>query len=151
MPRPQRFRSRDELGFSLIEVLVVVLVVALLAAIAIPFFLGQTGKAKDSIAKSDVKRLSGMVEECKLGKPSYNDCDSDGELNDTPGLAWGNGAGEVRVTGASEREYVATAVSQEQSGGANHVFSIERTDDGRSLRVCNVPGGTAGGCQAGTW
>jgi type IV pilus assembly protein PilA len=151
MSRSPRFRLPDELGFSLIEILVVVLMVAILAAIAIPSFLGQTDKATDSIAKTDVKRLAGMVEECKLDVPSYNDCDSDIELDDTPGLTWGNGAGEVRVTGASDKEFLASAVSQQETGGSNHVYSIQRTDDGRHLRVCTVPGGTAGGCQGGTW
>jgi type IV pilus assembly protein PilA len=151
MCRPPCSRSRDERGFSLIELLVVVLMVAILTAIAIPSFLGQTEKATDSIAKTDVKRLSGMVEECKLGKQSYNACDSDSELDGTPGLAWGNGPGEVHVAGAGESEYVATAVSQTQTDGSNHLFSIERSADGRSARVCTVPGGSAGGCQAGTW
>jgi type IV pilus assembly protein PilA len=151
MSRHRRSPLGDELGFSLIEVLVVVLLVTILAAIAIPAFLGQTGKATDSIAKADVKRLSGMVEECKLDVPSYKDCDSAKELNNTPGLTWGNGAGEVRVTGASDDEYLANAVSQEKTGNSNHVFSIQKLADGRSLRVCTVPGGSAGGCQGGTW
>jgi hypothetical protein len=57
----------------------------------------------------------------------------------------------VRVTGASDREYVANAVSQQKTGNSNHVYSLQRLDDGRTLRVCTVPGGSAGGCQAGTW
>ena len=46
----RRYRS-DEQGFSLIELLVVILIVGILAAIAIPSFLNQTHKAFDASAK----------------------------------------------------------------------------------------------------
>jgi type IV pilus assembly protein PilA len=45
----------DEDGFTLIELMVVVMIIAILMAIAIPTFLGASTKAKDRAAQSDLR------------------------------------------------------------------------------------------------
>jgi type IV pilus assembly protein PilA len=48
-------RKNDDRGFTLIELMVVVLIIAILLAIAIPTFLGAQNKAKDRSAQSSAR------------------------------------------------------------------------------------------------
>jgi len=48
-------KARNDRGFTLIELMIVVLIVAILVAIAIPTFLGQRKEAEDSAAKSNLR------------------------------------------------------------------------------------------------
>ena len=50
--------SRDQAGFSLVELLVVVIIIGILAAIAVPVFLNQREKAWAAMSKSDVRSMS---------------------------------------------------------------------------------------------
>jgi type IV pilus assembly protein PilA len=73
-----RERAGSESGFTLIELLVVMLILGILAAIAIPAFLNQKGKANDSSAKVQVRTMQTAMETCasdNTGSASYTGCD----------------------------------------------------------------------------
>src|SRR5437868_13364716 len=83
-------RSRDdEQGFTLIELMVVVLIIAILIAIAIPTFLGARQRAQDRASQSDLR--NGLTAE----KTYYTDNQTYGDATTLAGssietsLKWG--------------------------------------------------------------
>ena len=98
MLKALRTRMQDDKGFTLIELMVVVLIIAILIAIAIPTFLGLRRRAQDRAAQSDLRNAM------TAAKAFYTDAEvytgfnaAQGELIE-PSLNWDTPAAADFVT-----------------------------------------------------
>ena len=132
MPRP-----RHEHGFTLVELLVVMLVMAILIAIAVPLFLGQRDKGYDASAKADARQLVTHIETCGIERRGdFTACDQSAMTAIQTGLPLGTGVGEVEVVDSADGEFEIRARSR-----SGREYGIVRNAGGL-IRTCVVAGGT---------
>lgn len=73
MNKRTRKSGRESRGFTLIEIMVVVIVLGVLAAIVIPNLVGKTDDARVSRAQADISSVVTMIEAFKLDMRRYPD------------------------------------------------------------------------------
>jgi type IV pilus assembly protein PilA len=168
-----RHRAHGQEGFTLIELLVVILIIGILAAVAIPAFLNQKGKAQDANIKSDISTA-------QTAEETYNtNSAAGGYIAAAPGATATNltsienaltpafsGTEALTVAVPGTALYGASATGSGGGGVAYTItaddpngvhFGVTKYSDGSIAKTCAVPTGkNAGGCSAspggsGSW
>lgn len=65
------YKKQSQQGFTLIEIIVVVVIIGILATLIAPKFLGRTDDARITKAKNDIKALESALELYKLDNYTY--------------------------------------------------------------------------------
>src|SRR5687768_12818482 len=81
-----RLRRRDDEGFTLIELMVVVLIIAILIAIAIPTFLGARRRAQDRAAQSSLRNTVTAAKAIFTDDETYSEIDADSLSEGEPAI-----------------------------------------------------------------
>lgn len=145
-----------ERGFALIEILVAMIVIAALAAIAIPSFLTQREKGQDTCAKTQLRTMATTMETIRTESNSYAGVDLT-RMHDTESAVVPTGAcgqGTVAVVGGftgaacdSSAGTTATTYCVSQTSASGRQFVMAQ-NGGAVTRVCSPTGGA---CRNGIW
>jgi type IV pilus assembly protein PilA len=139
MARSALHRLRDNRGFTLIELMVVILIIGILAAIALPAFLNQRTKAQDTEAKSAVRNARVTLETFHTDRSTY-DTDAATLQGMEPSL---DEARNLVVSGGSTTFSIAVDSRAVDGGGT---FTMVLGPGGDVTRSCSNPG--KGGCRS---
>jgi type IV pilus assembly protein PilA len=133
-------------GFTLVELLVVILIIGVLASIAIPSFLGQRAKANDAGAITALRTARTAIEVYRTDHGSYCGADVGALVAVEPTLRQSSSLAVDACNSSNPAGYTLLIVSDSQSGTT---FGSTLAN-GREQRTCN-PAGT-GSCHAdGSW
>jgi type IV pilus assembly protein PilA len=132
--------DRDDEGFTLIELMVVVLIIAILLAIAIPTFLGAQDRARDRAAQSNLR--NGITAAKTIAT------DSDGFFKDNDATGANIDASDLRgvegsltwVDGAAGTNTNSVYVAQVAAGGSS-ITLLSKSGSGKFFCMSATSGG----------
>ena len=132
--------DRGEEGFTLIELMVVVLIIAILLAIAIPSFLGARSKAQDRASQSNARNALTAEKTYYVDNQAYASDVNLTAANIEPSLTYANG---LSATQGSKQVGIVVADNGTITGAIVCVTSVAA--NGNFFTVKDIAAGTGAG------
>ena len=165
-------KKNNKKGFTLAELLIVVAIIAVLTAIAIPVFTSTLEKSRDSASISNIRAAYAEAQAVVLANAYLTDghaAITEGHVSIPTGFDFGNMEGEVTVAGVDIESQVASddwsgllpadlkqgelqfPEDNGKTGGKTRsvVFTYDTDDDKVTSIVASFGGGTTGGGTTG--
>jgi type IV pilus assembly protein PilA len=119
-----KFKKRDERGFTLIELMIVIAIIGILAAIAIPQFSAYRQRSYNSAAQADLRNAATAQEAYYVDFSGYVDDPMNNLVGSTYGL------------------YMSANVNLTGSGDSNNYTMTSFNTKGNKTYTLSGPGGT---------
>jgi type IV pilus assembly protein PilA len=147
----KRLAHDDERGFTLIELMVVVLIIAILIAIAIPTFLGARDRAQDRSAQSDLRNALTAAKTVYSENQTYGTSASLATALEAaaPELGYQTGAATGKSGTPPQRE-ISVAVGPVGTSAGQKVQLVVKSETGTCFALTDTAQGTGAGTSGPT-
>ena len=121
-------RTNKQKGFTLLEIIIVLIIIGVLASLALPSFLGLVQKSYSGEADQSASAIRGAVLRCNTTKSDYTQCPFTNIDIADPTNAAGSHFGYV--IGGDSNTLIVTATRNVTDGGSNTNTILLTQDDG---------------------